>query len=255
LSLGVPKNLTSVGRRKPGNPEQPNWPAWTDQFLDGLFALAATHKATLAGGDLAESPIALADIVLVGAVPRGGALLRSTARSGDLLYVTGSLGGSAAALAQLAQLAESSGQSKSRPPRIPKKHAAGLAPHLYPQPRIAQGLRLQRRGLASAAIDLSDGLSTDLNHLCEESRVAAEVDCAALPIHPSATVIQALNGGEDYELLFTSPAATPIPRQIADVPVTRIGRIVPARANRPTVTLLTPTGPQALHAQGWKHFS
>ena len=93
----------------------------------------------------------------------------------------------------------------NQPPRIPKNLEAQLAPHLYPQPRVAQGLWLVRHGLASAAIDLSDGLSTDLAHICEESGVAAEVNAAALPIHPAATLPQALNGGEDYELLFTAP--------------------------------------------------
>jgi thiamine-monophosphate kinase len=109
--------------------------------------------------------------------------------------------------------------------------------------------------LASAAIDLSDGLSIDLAHLCQESGVAAEVDAAALPIHPAATLAQALNGGEDYELLFTAPAAARLPRSIAGIPVTPIGRIVPRRKGRPAVTLLTPQGPQPLKPQGWEHFS
>jgi thiamine-monophosphate kinase len=181
--------------------------------------------------------VAVADIVLVGAVPRGHALLRSGAKPGDLLYVTGALGGAAAGLARLAELAF---YPRLDPLRIPKKLEALLAPHLYPQPRIAQGLWLQRRSLASAALDLSDGLSTDLAHLCEESGVAAEVDAAALPIHPAATLDQALHGGEDYELLFTAPPAARLPRAIAGVPVTRIGRIVKARAGRPTITLITP---------------
>jgi thiamine-monophosphate kinase len=183
-----------------------------------LLTLAAAHKTPLAGGDLSESPIALADIVLVGAVPRGKALLRSGARPGHLLYVTGALGGAAAGLARLAELAFSPIKTRPHPPRIPKKLKRKLAPHLYPQPRIAQGLWLQRRGLASAAIDLSDGLSTDLAHLCDESGVAAEVDAAALPIHPAATLAQALDGGEDYELLFTAPPTARLPRTIAGVP-------------------------------------
>ena len=237
LSLGLPRELTiATGRR----------PAWVDSFFDGLLALAAVHKTPLAGGDLSESPIALADIVLIGAVPRGKALLRSTAHPGHSLYVTGTLGGSAAALAKLAEL---------QPRRIAKKLDAELAPHLYPQPRIAQGLWLVHHGAASAAIDISDGLSTDLAHICEESRVAAEVDAALLPIHPAATLAQALNGGEDYELLFTAPANARIPRKIAGVPITRIGRIVPFRRNRPAITLLTQQGPQPLNPQGWQHFS
>jgi thiamine-monophosphate kinase len=242
LSLGLPRSLTlAAGRR----------PAWVQRFLDGFLALAVVHDTPLAGGDLAESPVAVADIVLAGAVPRGRALLRSGAKPGDLLYVTGALGGAAAGLARLAELASPAGP---HPPRIPKRLEALLAPHLYPQPRIAQGLWLQRRGLASAALDLSDGLSTDLTHLCEESGVAAEVDATLLPIHPAATLDQALHGGEDYELLFTAPPSARLPRAIAGVPVTRIGRILRARAGLPTMTLISPQGAMPLEPRGWEHF-
>jgi thiamine-monophosphate kinase len=293
LSLGLPHELTAASSRRR---------AWMERFFDGLLALAATHKTPLAGGDLAESPIAVADIVLIGAVPRGKALLRSGARPGHLLYVTGALGGAAAALARLGELTrqaaggeicsrEVSGKHTSgakaridsarfmrglkppppsgssisatcealpgrqRPPRISKKLEGLLAPHLYPRPRIAQGLWLVRHGLASSAIDLSDGLSMDLAHLCEESRVAAEVDASLLPIHPAATLGQALNGGEDYELLFTAPPTARLPRSIAGVGITRIGRIVKRRANRAEVTLLTAQGSEALKPRGWEHFA
>ena len=248
LSLGLPRNLTvAPGRRR----------AWVDRFYDGLLALAHVHGLPLAGGDLAESPIALADIVLIGAIPRGRALLRSGARPGHLLYVTGLLGGAAAALARLAELAGAPNNEPDRPtpPRIPKRLESELAPHLSPQPRIAQGLFLQRRSLVSAALDLSDGLSTDLAHICQESGVAAELDTALLPIAPAATLAQALHGGEDYELLFTAPAANRLPRSIAGVPITHIGRIVKARTGHPAVTLLTPQGPQPLEALGWEHFA
>jgi len=250
LSLGLPLELArATGRDAP----------WVHSFLDGLLALAASNKTPLAGGDLSESPIAIADIVLIGAVPRGKALLRSSARPGHLLYVTGSLGGAAAGLAQLAKLAgppqKADTPSAVKPLRIPKKLVLQLAPHLYPQPRIAQGLWLVRHALASAAMDLSDGLSTDLAHLCQESGVAAEVDAALIPIHPGATLDQALNGGEDYELLFTAPADARVPKKIAGVPITRIGRILPLRRNRATVTLQSDRGAQALNPQGWEHFS
>jgi thiamine-monophosphate kinase len=242
LSLGLPRELTiASGRRR----------SWVQRFLDGLLALAEAHNTPLAGGDLAESPIAVADIVLVGAVPQGRALLRSGAHAGDQLYVTGALGGAAAGLARIGELASA---ARVNPPHIPKKLEALLAPHLYPQPRIRQGLWLQRRGMASATLDLSDGLSTDLAHLCEESDVAAEIDATLLPIHPAATLAQALHGGEDYELLFTAPVSARLPRSIAGVPVTRIGRILKARAGQPVITLLTPQGPQPLEPHGWEHF-
>jgi thiamine-monophosphate kinase len=290
LSLGLPRELTMASGRRS---------AWLQRFFDGLLSLAAAHKAPLAGGDLSESPVALADIVLAGALPRGKALLRSGASPGHLLYVTGALGGAAAGLARLAELAQKAEEkldsgsqlcqdttlvvpqmqlknhealapeacswdnrrtnraepTRPHPPRISKKLQVLLAPHLYPQPRVSQGLWLRRHGLASAAIDLSDGLSTDLAHLCAESGVAAEVDAAALPVHPAATLAQALHGGEDYELLFTAPATARLPRTIAGVPINPIGRILAARTGRPAVTLLTPQGPRPLQPRGWEHFS
>jgi thiamine-monophosphate kinase len=245
LSLGLPRELTLTPTRRR---------AWVDRFFDGLLALAATHKIPLAGGDLSESPLALADIVLIGAVPRGRALLRSAARPGHLVYVTGELGGASAGLSRLSQLAKAQPAGK-HPLRIPRKLEAALAPHLYPEPRIAQGLWLIRRSLASAAIDLSDGLSTDLAHLCEESGVFAEVDAALLPIHPGATLEQALHGGEDYELLFTAPPSARLPRKITGIPITRIGRITKRRRDQFAITLLTPQGRQSLEPHGWEHFA
>jgi thiamine-monophosphate kinase len=269
LSLGLPPSLTVASGHRPGGfrpgsssriesrtkSRTKSWTkSWIERFFDGFLSLAEAHSTPLAGGDLAESPLVVADIVLVGAVPRGRALLRSGAKPGDLLYVTGALGGAAAGLARLAKLAQTRPGSPN-PPRIPKKLEVELAPHLYPQPRIRQGLWLQWRGLASAALDVSDGLSTDLAHLCQESGVAAEVDAALVPTHPTASLDQALHGGEDYELVFAAPASARLPRSIAGVPVTRIGRIVKARRDQPALTLLTPQGAQPLEPRGWEHFS
>ncbi len=243
LSLGLPRALTlPEGRRR----------AWVHRFFDGFFALADAHKTPLAGGDLAESPVAVADIVLVGAVPSGQALLRSGAQAGDLLYVTGSLGGAAASLAMLA---DRDAMADYNPSAIPKRMRILLEPHLYPKPRIQQGLALRRRGLATAMLDLSDGLSTDLAHLCDESGVSAEVVPAALPIHPETTLAQALHGGEDYELLFSARPTTRIPRSIAGVPITRIGQIVRPKPGRAPVSLVTSDGSQPLEPHGWEHFS
>jgi len=245
LSLALPRELT-VGRSRK--------PAWVDGFFKGLTALAAEWKTPLAGGDLAESPVALADIVLVGAVERGKALLRSGARPGDLLYVTGALGGAAHGLARLEKLA-GEWENRPAPPRIPAKLMPELAAHLWPQPRIRQGLWLRKKGLATAALDLSDGLSTDLAHLCEESGVCAEVDAEALPLHQGASLAQALHGGEDYELLFTAPAGARMPRAIAGVAITRIGRVGKARKGVPPMTLVTGGVRRPLEPRGWEHFS
>ena len=252
LSLGLPREFVQNAKGRK--------PRWVERFLEGFFSLAAAYQTPLAGGDMAESPIAAADIVLAGAVRRGKALLRSGARASDLLYVTGQLGGAAAGLARLAQWASGQRQAHlylnpSGGLRIPARLQSILQPHLYPQPRIAQGLWLASRSRATAAIDVSDGLSTDLAHLCEKSGVAAELDAAALPIHPAATLSQALHGGEDYELLFTAPASANIPRTIGSVPVTRIGRIVRRRSAKPLIVLITNHGTQPLEPQGWQHFS
>lgn len=250
LSLGLPQNLTLARNRRI---------AWVDRFFDGFLALADQHQTPLAGGDLAESPVAVADIVLLGAVPRGKALLRSGARPGDFVCVTGALGGAAAGLKLLrkrsGQALATARESKPVDSRKSKHGQNRFTPHLWPQPRIEQGIWLRRRQLATAAIDLSDGLSTDLDHLCEESGVSAEIDAEALPIHAGATMDQALHGGEDYELLFTTRPNTTTPRIIAGVPVARIGRIVKRRPAQPAIVLVDASGHHALRRGGWEHFS
>lgn len=238
LSIGLPRELTKpVGRAG----------SWLDRFFDGFFRLARDYKTPLAGGDLAESPVVMADIVLIGAVPAGKAMRRSGARPGDVLYVTGRLGGAAAGLASLA----ASVRKKRKTGRI----SASLKAHLFPAPRVAQGLVLHRRGLAAAAIDLSDGLSTDLTHLCEESRVSAIVHTESLPIAEGATLEQGLHGGEDYELLFAAGPGIRVPRSIAGVPVTRIGEITRRKAG-PRAAITTFAGKEEpLEPRGWEHFA
>jgi thiamine-monophosphate kinase len=244
VSLGLPRELTVPAIQKS---------SWAERFYDGLLALADACKTPLAGGDLAQSPVALADIVLVGAVPNGKALLRSGARIGHVIYVTGRLGGAAAGLERL--LGARGLRTVGGFPEISKKMSSLASAHLYPQPRIAQGLWLQRKAMATAAIDVSDGLSTDLNHLCEESGVAADLDAASLPMHAGATSEQALHGGEDYELLFTAAPTARMPRHIGGVPVTRIGRMVRRRKGAPLVTLRGDEGDAPLVRKGWQHFS
>jgi len=264
LSLALPKDLVQSPKARSA-PRAPRGPQaersiWIDRFLDGFLALAQAYHVPLAGGDLAESTLAVADVVLTGAVTQGEALLRSGARPGDLIYVSGNLGGAAVGYATLAKLAAALKRDRSRSrlkalPLIPPQAMAVLKPHLYPKPRIAQGLWLARNAMATAAIDLSDGLSTDLAHLCAESGVASEIDAAALPIAPAANPIQALHGGEDYELLFTAPPAARVPASIEGVPVTRIGRIVASKRSSSPITLITRKGIISLTPQGWQHFS
>ncbi len=243
LSLGLPVELTLPQPTE----EDPKPKPWSTRFFDGLLNLAAEHKTPLAGGDLCQTTQAAADIVLLGAVPRGTALLRSGARPGDLLYVTGNLGGSSAGLGLL----EDPASVETLSSRVRTRR---LAPHLYPQPRLAQGVFLRQRKIATATIDLSDGLSTDLHHICQSSGVAAEVDAALLPIAPGATLDQALHGGEDYELLFTVPPEIKMPKAIAGVPLTRIGCITAAHKSSPTVSLLSYEASESLLPRGWQHF-
>lgn len=234
LSLAVPAKLT--GR-------------WVERFLDGFLALADQVGVPLAGGDTADSHgLVCADIVLLGSVPAGQALLRSGAHAGDLVYVTGALGGAAAELDALARTPSSFGNRGS-----------GLHPHLYPQPRLDVGRALLRRRLATAVIDLSDGLSTDLTHICERSCLAAVIDAQSIPMASDATLEQALHGGEDYELLFTARPGVPIPGKIAGTPVHAIGKLIkPARRRRSPaarIDLLSREGTRTpLAPQGWEHF-
>jgi thiamine-monophosphate kinase len=250
VSLAIPAALTRPSRKKSLYPlsnagSKTSHPSWLERFYNGLLALAAVHGVTLAGGDLSESPTAVADIIVVGAAPKGRALLRSTARPGDFLYVTGRLGGAASELATLA----------ARPRKTPANGPEH--PHFYPQPRVAAGHVLLRRKFATACIDISDGLSVDLLHLCDESKVNAELEAAALPIYPGATLEEALHGGDDYELLFTASPGTRIPRILGGVAIHRIGHMTaPSRGSRASrLFLLSDSGQRKLlQSAGWQHF-
>jgi thiamine-monophosphate kinase len=244
LSLALPSKLLSTSRGL----------EWVDRFFAGIHRLGNLHHTPLAGGDTSESPsgFILADIVLIGSTPRGRSLRRSGAGAGDALYVTGALGGASAELSRIL--------SRSRP--VSNVVDLRNHPHLFPEPRLVVGQTLLRRRLATACIDLSDGLSTDLTHLCESSGLRAEIDLSALPLHPlakelplEAALHAALHGGEDYELLFAAPAHQRIPQTIAGVPITRIGTLHPKQARRPLLTLIQPNGArQPLTPAGWEHF-
>jgi thiamine-monophosphate kinase len=254
LSLAVPAELT-IGQAKQKS--------WLQRFLDGFLALAEQNKVTLAGGDTAQSPaiggqaLVAADIVLIGAVKRGHALLRSSAKPGDRIYVTGELGGAAAELLAL----------QRNPLKFSKlKFAAPNHPHLYPEPQVQVGRKLAAQKLATACIDISDGLSTDLRHLCEEAHLSAEIGASRIPIHPMAQLAQiagwtksaldlALHGGEDYELLFTASSHAKIPSTIANIPITSIGTMVKRRKGRASIQIgYDGESLQPLEAKGWEHF-
>ena len=215
LSLGLPKSI-----------EQ----RWVDGFFQGLFKLAKRYRVVLAGGDVAQSPSGvLADIVVVGQTAKGQALLRSGAKPGDGIYVTGELGGSAARIQALRAGADRGRAACTNVPRI----------------EVGQALW----GIASACIDVSDGLSTDLSHICQESGVGAVIEAEVVPVARGATLNDALHGGEDYELLFTS--SKPVTEKIAGVNVTLVGEIV----KRKKMEIVDAGGKRRrLEVKGWEHF-
>ena len=275
LSLALPAELvrSSAGR-----------PSWRERFFDGFLSLADKNKVPLAGGDTAQSPLitaassprhksrqastglALMDIVLVGTAPRGRALRRSSAKAGDRIFVTGYLGGAAA---ELAELSANPRRFRNATTAIEDAGMPNLLPHLFPEPRLAVGAWLLKNRRASAAIDISDGLSTDLDHLCEESGLAATVDASAIPIHPMAQRVAgmdrdnalhlALHGGEDYELLFTASPNMHVPRRIAGVAITCIGEMRVGKRLTPRVALREKLDGREsawpLLARGWEHFT
>ncbi|HEX4274251.1 MAG TPA: thiamine-phosphate kinase [Bryobacteraceae bacterium] len=184
----------------------PGWAnaRWVDKFFDGVLELCAMSGAVLAGGDLSHGEHLACDVTVCGAVPRGTALRRDGAKPGHEIFVSGALGGSALGLGN--------GKGKAR------------QRHLRPEPRLALGSFLRERLRASAAIDLSDGLSLDLQRLCLASGVAAEIE--APPRFSGASLEQALHGGEDYELLFTVPAGVRVPDRFEGLLLTKIGATV-----------------------------
>lgn len=189
---------------------------WRKQFFAGLFHLARRAGVALVGGDLAAGGRFAADIVVLGSAARGQVLRRSKARPGDLIYVSGRLGGSALGLKRL----RSATFSLADP---------AVRRHLYPTPRLALGRFLAEKLHVQAAMDLSDGLSLDLFRMAAESRVGAEIWAEALPVFPGANRNQALHGGEDYELLFTLGSGRQVPQSFEGIPLTAIGVVTPDR--------------------------
>jgi len=196
---------------------------WLAEFATGFGLLAREHGVALVGGNLSRGPLTLT-VMLTGQVPSGAALRRSAGRAGDELWVSGTLGDAAQGLELLRS-----------PDRVPSAEEHWLRQRFaYPAPRVALGRAL--RGLASACIDLSDGLWTDLPRLAGASGCGAELELECLPIAPALRAVagesawqRALVGGEDYELCFTAAPGQAAPLlALADrlgVPLTRCGRL------------------------------
>ena len=222
--------------------------AWLRRFAAGLMVDQQRFGCHLLGGDTTstQGPLTLS-LTILGLVPRGQALLRSGAKVGDDVWVSGTLGDAALGLRVLRGLAASEDETLALVDR-----------YRTPRPRLALGRAL--RGLATAAIDVSDGLVADLGHICETSGVGAAIEVARLPLSPVARGIPgareaALGGGDDYELLFTVPPARrgEVERLASklDHGLTRIGRIEAGHA----VQVLDPDGSaRPLDRLGWRHF-
>ena len=226
--------------------------AWFAAFASGLAADQAEYGITLLGGDTTSTPGPVSlSLTILGTVLPGTALRRTGARPGDGVWVTGTIGdGALGLLAATGRLVDNDGFLAGR--------------YRLPQPRLALGQRLA--GIATAAMDVSDGLVQDLGHLCRGAGIAATIEAALVPLSPAARVAVAadgallarcLGGGDDYELLLAvADADAPALLEAAaacGVAVTRIGRFV---AGPPDVAVCGPDGaPMTLPAGGWSHFA
>jgi thiamine-monophosphate kinase len=224
---------------------------WLDGFLSGLGRAARSFRISLAGGDTAQFPQVVISITVVGELEPGLAVRRSGARPGHILYVSGTLGS-----AQLGLELVLRGWDRTRRWQPLLRH------HLYPQPRLALGSWLARNRLASAMIDLSDGLSTDLARLCQASGVGARLEEPRIPAVRVPAVLQrrgfnrlamALHGGDDYVLLFTVPSR--LEKRLRRAPgagrLSRIGEITREK----NILLVSREGRETrLEPRGWDHF-
>ena len=224
--------------------------AWLELFAQGLFALAAEHGVELVGGDTTRGPLSVT-LQVLGDIDADCMLTRGGAAVGDDIHVTGTLGDAAAGLDLVTRCRSATSDA----------HGMLGSRFLKPTPRVAAGIAL--RGLASAAIDVSDGLLADLGHLCRASGCAASVDMEGLPVSPQLRELfprrdaetWALTGGDDYELCFTAPPSRRrrIERALAacETPVRRIGQLHEGRGvhcRRGGQTMEPPA------ASGYSHF-
>jgi thiamine-monophosphate kinase len=227
--------------------------AWLDGFCRGMAQAARQFKMRLLGGDLARQQTVTISLTVIGEARPGEVVTRAGARPGDVIYVSGMLGDAQAGLEMLL---------RGKGSRSARALSPALRKHLYPQPRLKLGRWLARRGLATAMMDLSDGLSTDLTRLCRASKVGARIAAEAIPYAPPparsggkpAALNRALHGGEDYELLFTvpPPLAGKMPARFAGVSLTRIGEIT---AHHGVILLDVSGRAMPLLPLGWDHFA
>ncbi|HVF26936.1 MAG TPA: thiamine-phosphate kinase [Pyrinomonadaceae bacterium] len=255
LSVGVPREV---------------WQShFLDEFYEGFFALADECGVTLIGGDVSRTPEKIVvDSIVLGEAKRKRTVFRSGARDGDRIYVTGALGGAAAGLRLLESGARPSTNFERKSRLNPTERL--MLRQLRPDARVAWGRLLGEKKLATAMIDLSDGLSSDLAHLCRQSRVGSKIEAARIPVDPLIArgitkvsddslsdplnpLALGLHGGEDYELLFTVDPrkAARVPEEIDGVPATYIGDVT-NDAGR--IRLVEGERTRTLKPSGFNHF-
>jgi thiamine-monophosphate kinase len=243
-AVGAEPIAYSLGLVLPGQD-----PTWLDGLLAGLAGLADAHRCRRLCGHIAEGPLAVT-VEAYGHAPPGAVLRRSGARPGDALYVSGTLGDAGLALGARLQ-----GWA------VPAAYREGVLRRLNrPEPRLALGAAL--RGVATSAIDVSDGLAADLGHILRSSAVGATVEVASLPLSaalraslaPEAARVLALSAGDDYELCFTAPEAHAVEvERLArglGCAVTRIGRV----EAEPGLRCVDPSGAPVSTPTGYEHF-
>jgi thiamine-monophosphate kinase len=214
-------------------PPDLDW-TWIEGFFHGAESACRQFDITLAGGDSSASDRIFVDVSMIGWVKAGQAVRRSGAKVGDTIYVTGRLGSSALGL-ELLKAGDAENPAVKR--------------HLYPEPRYKVGPAAS--GQAQAMIDISDGFSTDLRHILEESKVSARIYRDRLPAWPGAEDRHVLHGGEEYELIICGPPD--LPRMIEGVPLTPVGEIIDSEMEHQAF-LIEGTQESVLRPQGWQHF-
>ena len=248
ISIGVPSDVWQTD--------------FTDRFYSGLFELANRYDVQLIGGDTSrtEEKIVI-DSIVIGECHAGQAAKRSGAKEGDQIFVTGSLGGAAAGLRLVERGAHLAEQNLDEDETQKLDHV--LLRQLRPEPRVGWGIVLGDEKLATSMIDISDGLSSDLNHLCTASGAGALIESSLLPIDHQVVELcgrraldplqLALHGGEDFELLFTVRPGDVgrLPRRVDGSQITRIGEITNPSEG---VQIREGTRIWDLNPGGWKHF-
>jgi thiamine-monophosphate kinase len=229
-----------------------------EEFYEGFFALADRYDVKLIGGDVSRTPETIViDSIVLGECEQSAPVLRSGAQVGDRLFVTGSLGSAGGGL----RLLERGARLNKNKEHDWQAIEPLLLKQLAPEPRVGWGLVLGQERLATSMIDVSDGLSSDLHHLCAESKVGALVRAADLPVDNLVTelcgrraldpLMLALHGGEDFELLFTvaRDKVSRLPRRVDGIAVTEIGEITAAG-----IQVSEGSRIWDLQPEGWKHF-